>query len=370
MAYILKQLQKLRFGRAKDRYDIPHNGLYKQPPMGTLVQSKSQLLKVFGYICSIGLLTGIILYSLYSNSNRRDQTRYSQLSINGAYFVPTEIIDFQAEIPCIAITIEDKTAPVKIDLGSDTAFILPKEFLQRLEHKSFVRRDFFYGLRGKKHESDVYSIPKIRIGGMTVFDSKAKELNIEFEKDATLLNPDGSSLAPMGAIGWTLFHNFNFFLDCKNSLFAFCDSLETLKKKGYPVSAFVETPLLLDQGLIEFEAMTDSGPMRCLLDTGCTINMLNKDLEGKNDHMIFNQMTIETHDVVNPENADLMIFDPKNEYTVSMFKIGNKDFGDITFTKLKTPINIDAILGMEFINSKLIFIDFPHRKIYFGEHQH
>jgi hypothetical protein len=63
-------------------------------------------------------------------------------------------------------------------------------------------------------------------------------------------------------IGWALFHNFNLFIDCENSKIAFCDSLDTLRKQGYPVDFFTETRLLLDRNFIEFEAVTEDGPIR------------------------------------------------------------------------------------------------------------
>ncbi|MBY0530091.1 MAG: hypothetical protein K2P51_07900 [Rhabdochlamydiaceae bacterium] len=289
--------------------------------------------------------------------------------MKGPYFIPAEIIEFHNEIPYISLRIEEKSTLVKIDLGSDTPISLPREFVQELKHKALIRKDVFCGIRGKKYESDIYSISNVKIGRMVVFEPTAKETNLEFKKDATLVKNESGSVAPQGSIGWTLFHNFNFFLNCKNSLMAFCDSLDTLKNHGYDVDSFTEVPLLLDRGRIEFEAMTDSGTLRCLLDTGSTWNMLNKDIkDGSNDHMIFNQVTIDKHSSLNPKNADLMFFNPDDEYLMPVFKIGKKDFGAITFTKFKTPYEIDAIIGMEFIHSKLIFIDFPHRKIYFGEH--
>ena len=99
-------------------------------------------------------------------------------------------------------------------------------------------------------------------------------------------------------------------MDCDNSLIAFCDSLDTLRKQGYPVDLFIETPLLLDRNSIEFQAMTEKGPIRCMLDTGSTWNMLNKDIEGgSNDHMIFNPDTIDQHPILNPANSDQMVFD-------------------------------------------------------------
>jgi hypothetical protein len=308
-------------------------------------------------------------YLLFSKLNREKQAQQTHLCIKGSYFEPVKITEFSSQIPCIAIRIGNTTATAKIDLGFCGNISLPSELIEGLDQKSFIRRTFYFGMRGKKYYSDIYELPKIKIGDMTLFQAKVQETNSEFEKDATLLKKEeSSSISCLGRIGWPLFHNFNFFLDCENSLIAFCDSLDTLKKQGYPVDSFIETPLLLDRNLIEFKAMTESGPIRCMLDTGSTLNMLNKDIEeGSNNHMILNPDNIDQHPILNSTNSDQMVFEPENVYDMQVFKIGKKDFGAVTFQKIKTPFEIDAIIGMEFLDSKLIFIDFPNRKIYFYE---
>ncbi len=60
-----------------------------------------------------------------------------------------------------------------------------------------------------------------------------------------------------------------------------------------------------------------------------------------------------------------MVVDFDDEYELPVFKIGKKDFGPVNFQKIKTPFEFDAIIGMEFFKTKLVFIDFPDRKIYF-----
>jgi hypothetical protein len=202
-----------------------------------------------------------------------------------------------------------------------------------------------------------------------LYQAKVEEINSEFEKDTILMKKEESSpVSHLGRIGWPIFHNFNFFFDCDNALIAFCDSLDTLKRQGYPVDSFIETQLLLDRNLIEFEVMTEKGPLRCILDTGSTKNILNKEIEGGSpNHMIFNPDNVDQHPVSTDAKSDQMVFDSNDIYDVEVFKIGKKDFGAVTFQKIKTPLEIDAIIGMEFLDSKLVFIDFPNHKIYFYE---
>lgn len=317
---------------------------------------------------SVALLgCSALLYLLFPKLHREKHIQLSHLCIKDPYFEPVIITESSARIPCIEVKIAGKTTLAKLDLGFSGDITLPSAFLKALDKKSFIRCTSYYGIRGKKYQSDIYEIPKINIGGMALFRAKAEEVNPEFENDTDLLdNEQESPVCDSGRIGWELFFNFNVFLDCEHSMMAFCDSLDTLKNQGYPVDAFIETPLLLDRDLIEFEVMTEAGPLRCILDTGSTLNLLNKNLDGgSNDHMILNPNNIDQHVVLNPENTDQMVFDLEDSYEMPVFKIGTRDFGSATFQKIKMPYEVDAVVGMEFLHSKLIFIDFPNRKIYF-----
>lgn len=309
----------------------------------------------------------VLFYFLFLMPHKEKQILGTHLCLQGSYFKPVKITKYSSQIPCVDIRIGEKTTTAKVDLGFCGDIGLPGIVIKELNDKSFVRRSSYFGIRGIRYDCDVYELPKIIMGGMVLFRAKARETNPEFEKDAIILRDEESPPENnLGSIGWRLFYNFNFFLDCDNSIIAFCDSLDTLKQQGYPVDAFIETPLLLDRNLIEFDAITEFGPMRCMLDTGCTLNILNKNVEGGvNDHMIFNPDTIDQHEILNPANSDQMIFDPEDVYGMTVFKIANKDFGSVTFQKMKTPFDIDAIIGMDFLDSKLLFIDFPKRKIYF-----
>jgi len=308
-------------------------------------------------------------YLLFSKYSKKNQMQRSHLCIQGSYFQPIKITKFISHIPCVDIRIEEKITTAEVDLGFDGNMSLPGAFIENLIDKSFVQHFSYFGMRGKKYESAVYELSKIKIGELVLREGYVQENNPEFDRDGILLRDEKLSYDDtLGRIGWRLFHNLNFFLDCDHSLIAFCDSLDTLKKKGYPTDAFIEVPFHLDRGFIEFEATTPSGPIRCMLDTGCTWNMLNKDLEaGCNDHMIYNRKTIDQHGILNPTNSDQMIFNPEDVYDMPRFKIGKQDFGTVSFQKVKIPFDIEAVIGMDFLDSMLVFIDFPNRKIYFYE---
>ena len=292
------------------------------------------------------------------------------LTKKNAYFVPMAINGFSsADIPYLKMNIEDKIVTAKIDLGYEGDVYLPSEIIQGLNTKKFLKSRPNYGLTGKTYKSDVYQVAKVHIGNMTFFPVEVEEANLELEDDINLGEKGEVLEDNVGRVGWCLFHNFNLLIDCEHSTLALCDSLETLNKQGYPVDSFTWTPLLLDRGFIEFEATTETGTLRCLLDTGSTWNMLNKDLENLcNNHMIFTLENVDQYSILNPENKNLMVFDSKDIRELSVFNIGGKEFGPMTFNRIKSPMAIDAIIGMEFFDSTLIFIDFPNHKIYFYEY--
>lgn len=285
-------------------------------------------------------------------------------------FARISIVQFNAAIPRIEIKVEDRTIEAVLDLGS-SRIVLPREYLKKVENKTFQDKIFCIGIRGKKYEYNMYTIPKIKIGNVVkITEGCVQEMNEEYTRDSRVAGePKGLDV---GTVGWTSFSFASLLLECAKNQIAVCGSLESLKQQGYPIESFVETPLYLDRNFLEFDVATNKGPLRCILDTGATLNALNKDLESNdNSHMSLNlsdpKNIDKQFDLVNPNNVDQLEFDMETEYEVSSFKIGNRDFGATCFKKIKMPFQIDAIIGMEFIHSKLIFIDFPNKKLYFYE---
>lgn len=311
------------------------------------------------------LCTGGGVLFLFKKAPPKDEEILSLIKEEG-YFIPLKIYGYSfTNMPFLEVSIGNKTIPAKIDLGFHGMFSLPSDLIKNIDEKRRIGRTQSYGLRGRIYENDVYELKKINIDKMSFPAIKVKEVSLESMLECVLEGTHPPEYR-YGTIGWQLFSDYNLLVDCRNYILALCDSLETLKQQRYPIDAFTEVPMISNSSFITFEAVTEGGPLRCILDTGSTDNILNKDLEkGCNDHQIPNSHSGGLA-FLNPENKDLLIYDPEDIQELSSFKIGGKEFGPITFRRIKSPLQIDAILGMEFFDSHLIFIDFANEKIYFA----
>ena len=288
-----------------------------------------------------------------------------------SHFVPLTISGFsRSNSPKLEVKIEDQIISSQIDLGWGGGVALPSAILHHLCNKTFVGRYPFSGLKGKIYESDVYDLPHIHFGKMKVFPMRVKEENLEFLEDSVLKKGEQEiSENGQGRVGWYVFKPFNVLLDCEHSAVVMCDSLATLQEQGFPIDSFIEAPLLLDRDSIDFEVITDTGPLRCMLDTGATWNLLNKGLQNENqDHRLIDLDHLnEQSPTFNPNNEDLLVFNSEDRWDAKTFQINGNEFGPVNFVKMKSPLGLDAIIGMEFIDNHLIFIDFRNEKIYFSK---
>lgn len=253
------------------------------------------------------------------------------------------------QCPCVNVEIGGTDFSMELDLGFRGNLAFSQEMARQISLKTFLYTKPMYGVRGKEYLTKLYRISKVKIGAMSFMQPLLQEETAEFAKDSVCLeNGKDTSPEEIGRLGWELFYNMNLLIDTKHSQIAFCDSVETLKKQGYAIERFVKTPLILERGLVEFDAKTPSGVLRCLLDTGATMNMLHSETaEGG--------------------TIDQAIWKSENDLEYLSFQINDHEFGPVSLRRvpLNLPIPIDAILGMEFIRDHLIFLDFFGNYVYF-----
>jgi len=294
-------------------------------------------------------------FFLFKKPTQKDLEFFELIKEEG-YFIPLKIYGYShANMPFLDVKVGEMTIPAIIDLGFQGMFSLPVNLIKKIDKKKWIEHDQSYGLKGRIYENNVYEIEDIKIEDMSFPSVKILEGCKEIMDEGILLGTPSQEYC-FGFIGWKLFAEYNLLVDCRQYIVALCDSLKTLKQQGYPIDVFTETPLLSDSFLI-IEAITEKGPVRCLLDTGSTWNMLNKDWEnGYSDDQISKDQS--------SENEDSFIFNDEDTKEFSNFEIEGKEFGPITFSRIKSPLPFDVILGMDFFDSHLVFIDFEDKKVY------
>jgi hypothetical protein len=265
-----------------------------------------------------------------------------------AYFAILPITNWTNDrypTPCLSIRIGEKTISSMFDLGFRGQFSIASEVLDLIQEKTYLGSSKMYGFNGKRFEKRVFEIPTIKIGAITVSRAIVQE-EVQDYKSNSHINSENNELSQdePGTIGWEVFEHLNLFIDLGNEKIVACDGIERLKSEGYTAELFSQTPLIYNRGFLEIKTETPNGPLQCVLDTGCTFNCLN---------------------VAAPEGQTKV--DMENICYFPQFDIANKSFGPIQFLHIpiQLPIQVDAILGMEFFKDNAVFLDFTNKMAYF-----
>lgn len=266
-------------------------------------------------------------------------------------FYSFTLTEADGRIPCLQAEIEGIPFHAQLDMGYDGVLSLPRDLLEQLSHKSNAGTVLFTGLRGKEYETQVFNIPKLYIGDLALVNLHAEESNPEFERDTDLKTPVNSgSSAIIARIGWQAFLGAIVLIDLHRSVAVCCDSLETLKEKGYPIGQFASIDLVGKQ-LVGFEAGIANRKVKCIVDTGCTLNLIRPRRAASD---AFN------------EQHEFGHIDFDNPLPPTTLTIGGRHLGQCTFHEAYLPIPIDAeaILGVDFLETQIVCIDLIHNKLF------
>lgn len=330
-----------------------------------LVQAMNGRIRNLWMLIVLALLSiGGGLFFLFKNAPQKDKKDTVLLTKKEGYFAPLKFHGYSfGNVPYLNVIIGDKRISAKIDLSYLGMLSLPSHLIKDIPEKKWIQRIQVYGKDGRTYERDIYEVKKIKIQGASLFPvahipcSTIEETGLENMHERILLGKPNPEEHSLGTIGLGLLCNFDLlYFDCKNRALVLCNSIETLKKEGYSIESFTEIPMISNPVCIELEALSEGGPLRCMLDTGSTFNFLNKKFKsGCNDHPT----------ALGGNQEDLIIYNHEEDtQELSSFKIGGKEFGPLTFHRIKYPTDIDVILGMEFFNSHLVLIDFENEKVY------
>ena len=260
-------------------------------------------------------------------------------------------VKFQgADLPYVEVIIEGDHYPVVIDLGSRLEIDMHEDVLAKLDKRSFCIEKW-KNVRGKEFAYRTYRLPKIEIGSLLFKDPIVVGVPIEKREDYLLWrDPDQEKTSPetVGSLGRSLLKKVNLLLDMRRSRIIAASSLSKLKDDGYDLAFFVKVPFrLIPKGMI-VNVETDLGRLNLLLDTGFTLTMLNKALYPKNGE----------------ERKDFRGFPTlkTNKFSMKGIDFGSKD---LYFLDMEEDLrDIDGFLGMDFIRSHVMYIDFSKQMIY------
>ena len=260
-------------------------------------------------------------------------------------FYSLTLTESDAQIPCFQAEIEGIPFLIELDLGYNGVLSLPKHLLERLTLKSEEGTVLFGSIKGKKYESPVYTIPRLSIEDLAFVNLPAEEGNLEFERDRSIrTKKDLGSLDIAARMGWRTFTGGVVLINLRKHMAICCDSLETLKEKGYSFEQFASMSLSSDNQFIELETSVDNRKMKCIVDTGCTLNLI--------------------HTPCTDEESEIGKVDFDNPLPSTTLSVDGRCLGPCVFYKTHLPFGIEAILGVDFLETQIVCIDLVHHKLY------
>lgn len=246
----------------------------------------------------------------------------------------------ETNTPLIPIKVGNQTHSVLLDTGSKFEATLAKSVLESCQAKSEGKvtvRD----ITGKSYTQSTFQIPQLSIGNQIFENVLATKTANEF-----VLNTDWSTDESneekierhRGHIGRGLIKNVNILIDYKQNKILLSKS--TIPKKHYNLRKFQKYKF--DKGklgyIIPFE--TDFGIVKLALDTGSTLSLIRQ----------------------GPYNTTTQYSNHyKMDYVeTNCFKLDGHDYGSQKlFTREISDdlTDMDGVLGMDFIQNHVIFID-------------
>lgn len=258
-------------------------------------------------------------------------------------------MDFSnANIPYIEVDIEGMAHHLEIDTGSLFALSMTKELLGKIDKKELVGMNEWWDLAGNRYESPTYLLSSMSIGDITASDIPVQQEDDDFVTNNTFKDKNEEEEDKQGTIGWPFLCQMNLLFDCRNYKFRITNNNKKLLDEGYYLHEMTKVPFELNDGIV-LQVETDFGVKRAMLDTGCTLNHIRSSL-------------------VREKASEKGKFDLP-QYFSSKFVMGTEDFGKMGFYhyEFDTEVLEDIILGMEFMDEHVIYLDFYNKFAYIGK---
>ncbi len=298
---------------------------------------KTKLVVFFGLVLA---LLGPALYLAWQN--REATATCVKLPVNLSF----------CNTPIVEVVIENRVCPLMFDLGSKFDLTLDGEFLRKINAEECDSVEW-KNWKGTPFEAKSFVIPNVNIGGLLWSNVIASEEIQEDKAGSLLWNDDPKKNKDddyIGKIGCPILEKTNLCLDFYDRSIYCCKSLKLLQKMAICPNDMVKIPFRVENKHIIVQAQTDIGSLELVLDTGATLSMI----KSKSDQEV-------------PLQKDQRGF---YFYQASHFSLAGKNFGKLkilVFDEFLDCKEIDGILGMNFLENHIVYIDYPNRCIYVGD---
>ena len=236
-----------------------------------------------------------------------------------------------------------------LDLGANFSLSLDEDLLEKI-NTQISDPVKTWDWKGNVYKYPSYLISKVNLCGLEWKNVTVKGTNRQFHESAAIWSDDPHKVKIKefkGTIGVPLLEKTNLCLDLDREAIFSCNSLKTLQKKGICPQDMIQIPFSLIKGHIFVLAETDVGQLNLMIDTGCTISTIKSSLNKE-----FSQKT---------DRRGLSFI------TSSYLKFSENNFGEIDFYLLDLDpgfAEIDGVLGMNFLEKYIIYIDYPNKFLY------
>ncbi|MES2344658.1 MAG: hypothetical protein V4494_01785 [Chlamydiota bacterium] len=270
---------------------------------------------------------------------------------SGRQIVPMKMS--RAKTPSIDVEIQGVKFLLDVDYGSKFQLTLSEEILDCLDKQPvgvLVGRDG----KGNSYDSNAYLISKVVVGNSVFSNVVVKQLDEGFIKNTTLYtNMSDLELVndKNGVIGRGILEKMSLLLDFHNLFILESNNLDVLIKRGFFPEKYLVVPFNTGRTGLLLNIDTDIGQIRLSLDTGSTVSLLRA------------SRVVEGTDACKSQYG-MPIF------TSEKFVIAGKDFGrsDLYLYDITSELHeIDGVLGMNFLEGRILYIDYPNKMIYIGD---
>lgn len=248
---------------------------------------------------------------------------------------------------------ENTSCPLELDLGT-TNISLRQEILEQIQNKLKVGYSHIVDVNGNTYRNDKYCLNWMKIGPLKIENVECEQEDLDFLLKGYFLAPDRVSdpsalkhfqmLA--GRLGIFLFRQRDYWLFDfpKLALYAVNDLSVFKKQFRLSFDQFIEATLEPSYPEVIIKIDTDFGTKRFLVDTGADITLLKPPGDG---------------------------FYSRQWINLGKFAIGEHELGISKIYLFKLPedlgnVNIEGILGMDFLRGRILFLDFKTNKLFLG----